>query len=190
MNFANLIIGLFIILFSLIIFITTDIILFPIGNPFEQKNIFKPLWCKCKYNGPYEGNVKDQETGKPIENAFVIFWWSEKRKLRNYGIFYEIKKIMHTYTNSEGFFKVPAYPEKRNPYLCPPSFFIYKEGYVNLFFQNYIKNKSIKCFKEKKRCNFYLVRIESKDEEKYIGLFREILPTEIKAKLKEHFQYF
>jgi hypothetical protein len=179
--FLNIILCLF-----LIILIAIGSLIFPFGVVvlFEQQKQIKTFFCPCKYNGPYEGIVLDSNTGKPVENSLVIFWWVEKRRIKGKGFFYEVKKIYKTFTNSNGFFNVPKYPEVKNPYTCPPSFFIYKEGYISLNFRSYIKNKEIKCFKGNNKCIFYLNKIEGKDEGKYNNLLKKSLPLEILKELK------
>lgn len=181
----NLIIAILFILFNILFAFLFDIIpFFPIPNILEEQKYIKTMLCNCKYNGPYEGEVLNAETGMPINNAFVIFWWIEKKKAKNIGRFYEIKHIYKTFTAPDGSFFVPKYPKKRNPFLCSPSFIIYKEGYLNLNLKNYIKNKEIKCFRNKEKCKFYLLKSDCKNKEDCIKPYIESLPIEIVKELK------
>lgn len=85
----------------------------------------------CTYM-PIEGTVVDAETGKPIEGANILAWWTI-RKGKFIGLAgAETYKIVETTTDRDGHFIINAYI--LSPFkimlIDEPSVTIYKAGYV------------------------------------------------------------
>ncbi len=153
----------------------SGVFLLPIS--FYSDKAIKDKKCNCKYSGPYFGKIIEKEKGEEQKNVLIICWWNIRRKAPSGEIFYETAKIFKTYTNEEGKFLIPKYPEKRDKYLCCPKAVIFKGNYLNFFdFSN-----KLNCFKKKGGCVIYIKELS--DEQKVEIL--KILPAEVREKLKE-----
>lgn len=145
--------------------------------PFHKEKAIKNVRCSCKYNGPYGGKIIDKENNEPIKNGLIICWWDLKRKALSKEVFYETIKIYKTYTDEEGNFYIPKYPEKKDKYICCPKGVIYNEEYLNFI------NFSLKldCFKKKEGCTMYLKKLSEEEKAEIL----KIIPADARQILRE-----